>query len=96
VCCALRLNPSTAGFKTDQTTVDIGVLVGFYFFFVLLTLALFLLRLPRQRSSPGWRMWRRRGAQQAQPQPRSSESAAPSRKWTSPEGSKRPSHTGAN
>lgn len=74
--------------------MDIGVLVGFYFFFVLLALALFLLRLPRQLSSPGWRLWRRRGAQQAQQQPRSSKT--PSRKGTSPEGSKRPSHASAN
>ncbi len=37
-----------AGFKTSQTTTDIGVLVGIYFLMVLCALGLFYLRLPRQ------------------------------------------------
>lgn len=37
-----------AGFKPNQTTTDIGVLVGIYFLMVLCALGLFYLRLPRQ------------------------------------------------
>ena len=61
-----------AGFKPDQTTTDIGVLVGIYFLMVLLALLLFFLRLPRQRSSPGggwWRRWGKRRRQRHAPAP---------------------------
>jgi len=38
---------SSLGFKTNSTTMDIGILVALYFLFMLLALAIFLLRLPR-------------------------------------------------
>lgn len=51
---------STLGFNTDNTTVDVGVLVGLYFSFALLALALFLLRLPHAGGCGCWPWpWRR-------------------------------------
>lgn len=47
--------PLPAGFDPARTTVDIGILVAFYFLMVLLALGLFLLRLPRQRGAGGGR-----------------------------------------
>ncbi|KAL4857919.1 ATP-binding cassette sub-family G member 2 [Chlorella vulgaris] len=54
----------TLGFKPNQTTTDIGVLVGIYFLMVLLALGLFFLRLPRQRT-PAAPWWRRKAAGEA-------------------------------
>ena len=45
--------PSPAGFDPSRTTVDIGILVAFYFLMVLKALGLFFLRLPRQRGASG-------------------------------------------
>ena len=42
--------PPPAGFDPSRTTTDIGILVAYYFLFVLLALGVFFLRLPRQRS----------------------------------------------
>lgn len=51
--CTLPHVTPPAGFDPSRTTVDIGILVAFYFLMVMLALGLFFLRLPRQRGASG-------------------------------------------
>lgn len=51
--CATLLLSLPSGLDPALTTRDIGILVGFYFGLVALSLLLFFLRLPRQRSMSG-------------------------------------------